>query len=113
MNKLFKFFLILFCLILIGFSTVYAVDIDMNIENDNIQNNTINESIPRNDVSNSSTNNISNSPSNTVTNAPAKTSTTTTSEDFHLSVSDIINIILISVGVVLILLGIAILIRLK
>ena len=38
MKKFFKLFLILFCLVMLSFSAVYAVDIDMNIENENIQN---------------------------------------------------------------------------
>ena len=109
MKKFFKLFLILLCLVMLSFSAVYAVDIDMNRENENIQNNVSNDTIPRNEVSNNTTSPVSNSN----VNAPAKTSTTTTSEDFHLSVSDIINIILIAVGIVLILLAIAILIRLK
>ena len=75
---------------MLSFSAVYAVDIDMNIENENIQNNVSNDTIPRNEVSNNTTSPVSNSN----VNAPAKTSTTSTSEDFHLSVSDIINIIL-------------------
>ena len=79
---------------MLSFSAVYAVDIDMNIENENIQNNVSNDTIPRNEVQNNTVNNTTSPVSNV--NAPAKTSTTTTSEDFHLSVSDIINIILYS-----------------
>ncbi len=45
---------------MLSFSAVYAVDIDMNIENENIQNNVSNDTIPRNEVSNNTTSPVSN-----------------------------------------------------
>ena len=99
MKKSFKFVLIFISLFIISFSPVYAVGIDMNLNTD-IEN---------------SINIVDNN--NTVTqesiNTTPKYSTSNTSEDFILTVSDIINIILISVGIVLIFLAIAILIRIK
>jgi len=101
MKKLFKIFIVFIVLLSIHISA-YAVGIDMNISN-NVTNSPIIHNIEENAV-----NNVSSGSSST-----AKISTSQTSEDFTLSVSDIINIILISVGVVLIFLAIAILIKIK
>lgn len=108
MKKFIKIFLITILVILINIPYINAVGIDMDLdENTNNTNNTNN-------------NNTVSFFNNTIDNDDLdeepiqKVSTTSTvDEEFHLTVSDIINIILISVGVVLILLGIAILIRLK
>lgn len=99
MRKLFSFFILFICLFIITASSVYAVGIDMNIDN------TSNEVDLSDDV-----NTVNNTNSDTST---TKVSTTQTSDDFTLSVSDIINIILISVGIVLIFLAIAILVKIK
>ena len=101
MKKLFRIFIVFLVLLSIHVSA-YAVDIDMNISND-----TTNSAIVNDDDENTVNNVIPGSSST------AKVSTSQTSEDFTLSVSDIINIILISVGIVLIFLAIAILIKIK
>ena len=101
MRRLLKFLFIMICLFIIFITPVYAVGIDMNIDNT---------------VSNQITENVNTEEkeeNNIPTSSTTKVSTTQTSEDFTLSVSDIINIILIAVGIVLIFLSIAILIRLK
>ena len=104
MKKFFKFFLVFIFLVIINISSVFAVDIDMNLTNSTIvESNSVN------------TNNISNNIENPITSpsTTTKVSTTETSDDFELTVSDIINIILISVGIVLIFLAIAILIKIR
>lgn len=99
MKKSFKFVLIFSCLLIISFSPVYAVGIDMNLNtNTTIENST---DTTNNTVTQSS-----------ITNAP-RYSTSDSSEDFKLTVSDIIDIILISVGIVIIFLAIAILLKIK
>lgn len=100
MKKSFKFILIFVCLSIISFSPVYAVGIDMNLNPDTPVENSINDS-----------NNNTSVPSPT-TNTP-RFSTSDTSDDFKLTVSDIIDIILISVGIVIIFLAIAILLKIK
>ena len=100
MRNVFKLLFIYFCLFIILISPVYAVGIDMDIDNNvNISNTTVVQSEEENTASD-------------VSSVP-KVSTTQTSEDFALSVSDIINIILIAVGIVLIFLSIAILIKIR
>lgn len=100
MRSVFKFLFIFVCLFIIFISPVYAVGIDMDIDNNVDTSNVI-------DLPSEEENTVPNTSSTT------KVSTTQTSEDFTLSVSDIINIILIAVGIVLIFLSIAILIRIK
>jgi len=100
MKKIVLGFIFIFCIL----STVYAVDIDMDLD-DNIYE--VNEIVDSSDVSENTDNNIK-----TNTSAP-KVSTTSTQEDFQLSISDIIDIILISVGIVIVFLAIAILIKIR
>lgn len=105
MKKFIKIFLITILVILINIPYIYAVGIDMDLDdntNNTDNNNTVsffNNTIDNDDLDEEPIQKVS--------------TTSTVDEEFHLTVSDIINIILISVGVVLILLGIAILIRLK
>ena len=96
-----KIFLAVILLFILSISPVYAVGIDMDLDN------SVNTSTVV-DLSGTSEN-----VTNTTNSSIAKVSTTQTSEDFTLSVSDIINIILISVGIVLIFLAIAILIKIR
>lgn len=103
MKKILSLCLIVFCLVLIKSHFVYAVGINMNLDENNVSNE---------NVSNSSIDALNTSTSNSVQSS-AKVSTTKTSTDFHLSASDIIDIILISVGIVLIFLAIAILLKIK
>lgn len=100
MKTLLKIFIVFILLCFMEVSS-YAVGIDMNISND-VDNSTVITDIEDNTV-----NDLGSS-----TSTP-KVSTTQTSEDFTLSVSDIINIILIAVGIVLIFLAIAILLKIK
>lgn len=109
MKKLLKFFLIFVCLFILSFSSVYAVGIDMNLSNSN--NNLTNNLIDNNTIDNNEINNNLND-NNSTSDVP-KMSTSQTSEDFSLSVSDIIDIILIAVGIVLIFLAIAILLKIR
>lgn len=103
MKRFLSLCLIAFCLILIKSHFVYAVGINMNLDENNISNE---------NISNNSMNDLNTLTNNSVQSA-AKVSTTKTSNDFHLSASDIIDIILISVGIVLIFLAIAILLKIK
>lgn len=88
--------LIAILVFILSFSSVYAVDIDMDLEA------IVDESISETD-------------SNVISEGNEQTPSQkiSTTEDFSLSVSDIINIILISVGIVIILLAIAILIKIR
>lgn len=97
-----KIFIVIFLLIILFFSNTYAVDIVLNdTQALAIQENDINE-IVLNNQSNSTTIN----PAPTVSYSSSTTNNT-------LSISDIIDIILIAVCIVLIFLAIAILIRCK
>ena len=111
-----KIFLI-FSIVLLFFMnvTVFAVE----TENTTATNNS---AVSSNNVSASATENVttsntSNSATNTTPNTSTKSSTQVTSithaDDDKMTLSDILNILLISTGVVLILLAIAILVRLK
>lgn len=106
MQKIFNFVLIIIILILVNVSYVYAVGIDMDLttDNTNVDNAIVN-------TSDNITSNIDEE--NLDIQTPMKVSTTSTSEDFHLTVSNIIDIILIAVGIVIIFLGIAILLKIR
>lgn len=139
LNRIFVVFVILLAFV---FSNVYAVDLFLSNPTSNISNNTVIETGPENKneavVINSNTdnqlgeniltygnNNVENETiektseylnsetlvSSQTTSTP--TITTTTISDNSLNVSDIINIVLIAVCIVLIFLAIAILIRCK
>lgn len=100
MKYFFKLLFVLIFFITLFTTSVYAVEVNMDISNTST--NEISETSPLEEENVLPTN-----PSS------AKVSTTQTSENFSLSISDIISIILIAVGIVLIFLSIAILIRLK
>lgn len=122
-----KIFIIIFIMCIFSFSHVQAVDLlfnsassFLNAQSSNNQTNNLvdventlneepseNENIYNNETQNEETNSSNNSQTSST---PI---ITTTIEDNSLSVSDIINIILIAVCVVLIFLAIAILIRCK
>lgn len=78
---------------------------------DNSVNNAVNNSLSNNLIDNSSNNTVDNT-NNSTSNVP-RVSTSQTSEEFSLSVSDIIDIILIAVGIVLIFLAVAILLKIR
>ena len=114
MKKYIKFVLFFCFFMILNISSVYAVGIDMNLTNTSTYTNTVTNTVSNTSFNDVSTNYINNDSTTENYSTTQKVSTTSTSdEDFHLTVSDIINIILIAVGVVLILLGIAILIKIK
>ena len=96
MSKLIKFFVVLLTIFILisSYSYVFAA-VDMNLNSSN-------------------TSNTSNTSSTFSTSSSSSTlSSTVTTTDFDLELTNILTIALIVVGVLLILLGIAILIRLK
>lgn len=101
-------FLIAFLLIILSFSHVYAIDMFLNSSIITNNETVLEEENTYEELLISDNSNESSSILN-----PAPTVTHTSSSDNALSISDIINIILISVCIVLIFLGIAILIRCK
>lgn len=116
MKKFFKISLVLFAfLLLASFTAVYGADIDMNLSN----------STPNDTVYGNSSTLNTNSADNTNTNSNAKNTNSGTSSSTinvgtssalsssEMGASTVINIILVVVGVLLILLGIAILIRVR
>lgn len=90
------FFLIIFLLLIANFS--FATDINMNLQDNNSISNTLNQQEDLNS-------NIINS------NSSATITSSSSVSDDSLGLTNVLNILLIVVGVVLILLGIAILIR--
>ena len=124
-RKIFKISFILILAFAFCGSYVYATNIDLNLpgitseNNEQMANNveTINNEQTANNVENS-IENTSNVVDNSITtpSTPAETlqpSGVSTSAETELGITNIINILLITVGVILILLAIAILIRLR
>ena len=124
-RKIFKISFILILAFVFCGSYVYATNIDLNLpgitseNNEQMTNNveTVNNEQTANNVENS-IENISNTVDNSITtpSTPAETlqpSGVSTSAETELGITNIINILLITVGVILILLAIAILIRLR
>ncbi len=110
MSKLQKVFLIIGIFSILVFCCSYTfAAVDMNLNNSNNQNNTNSENNENNSSNSANTNNSTNSP----TSNSSQFSTTVTTSSFDLQLTNILSICLIVVGVLLILLGIAILIRLK
>lgn len=97
MIKIIKKVSALLILFLLTTTLTYATDINMNLQENNVASNSI------------SSNSISNSSTYTTTVSGQNTNNSSNSEE--LGIGNILNILLIVVGVVLILLGIAILIR--
>ena len=119
MYKFFKIFIVLIIFMLLCVPLVYASDIDMNLPTGDNNTQTSNNQI-QNDV-NSTTNEVQDNVNDQTTNVPATNSNFDTLqptdvnsvEESGLGVTNIINILVITVGVILILLAIAIIIRLK
>lgn len=112
-KKIFCVFVILFIFVV---SNSYCINFFLDDENDNnnmIENDTSFYQEVGTEKSIDANKNISNESNSNSTTSSTPTITTTVAQDNSLSVSDIINIILISVCVVLIFLAIAILIRCK
>lgn len=95
-------FLIIFLILLLN--VCYATDIVMNAETQTTDNTLYTPSIDENLTENLDSFSEQSS---------ATTTTTEYEDEAELSISNIINIVLISIGIVLVLLGIAIIIKLK
>ena len=113
MSKSIKFFpilLIAFSLILSFYSVIYASNINMNLASENSVSenvtNTVNNSLVDENITDDLVDNVSQAEVTT------PSSVTATAEE-GLGLSNVLSIILITVGVVLILLAVAIIIRLK
>ena len=124
MKKISKILLIIFLLGVCVFSSNVAfAAIDMNLTSNGVSNtSTANSSTTNSAVANSSSdtnskeNSISNevaNQTNTATNSSATVSNLSSLPESELGLTNILNILLIAVGFVLILLGIAIIIKLK
>ncbi len=113
MKKSIKVFAVVFVALLCMFTLSFATDINMNLPSGNAQgqeNMVSNELVSGTNDANGA-NEVSNDrQSSTLANTPS-TTVSSSAYEAPLSFSNILNIILIVVGVVLILLGIAILIR--
>lgn len=120
MSKFLKMFFVVFILLMIILCNfVQAINIDMNLTNTLNSNNTSND-VNHNSANTSNslsqnTNADSNShiPSNPQTVLQSTTSTLSNLPEANLGLSNILSIILIVIGVLLVFLAIAILIRLK
>ena len=117
MSKLLKFISILSGALIVLFNSSYifaAVNMDLgNSTNTNSSNTNSTNTNSSNTNSSNTNSNSSNSTKNTSTSTSSTLSSTVTTSDFDLELTNILCIALIVVGVLLILLGIAILIRLK
>lgn len=107
MKKIFKIGAVTLLFLIICITTANAAGIVINLE-DYAQSNTVNDNL-QNIVSDEETN-ISEDVND---DSPRVTSTTTSDDDEFLTVENILSIIIIVIGVLLIFLAIAILIRLK
>lgn len=118
MYKVSKIFII-FCLLLSFYCvTSFAVEVDMNTINNQLYNNTTNntENTSNTQVSTNTTTNTNSQTTNTISTITPSTQTRVSVSELpeaNLGLTNILNIILIVVGALLILLSIAILIRLK
>lgn len=119
MKFTFKFLLILILFILFFIPNTKCFGINMNLMSNDFESNTINDEYTDtytnyiNDVDDSNNIDNSNSISNTDS-TPSKTVTvTSTDSDEFLTVENVLSIILIVIGILLIFLGIAIIIRFK
>lgn len=119
MKKSIKILAILFAVILLTLNISLATDIDMNLEPEQDDITTLSNETTQGNLVEETTNELTNDEyvdnagqDSTLTTTPSTTISTLSSvPDEALSLTNILNILLIVVGVVLILLGIAILIR--
>ncbi len=113
MRKISKIVAILFLFLLFTSTFVLASDIDMNLQaNNGTQNETATNVLEDDDDTTNTQTTNPNAKNSVLTNTPSTTITSGSSMgDEALGLTNILNILLIVVGVVLILLGIAILIR--
>lgn len=113
MSKSIKFFpilLIAFSLILSFYSVIYASNINMNLASENSVSENVADTVDNSLVDENITDNLVDDVSQAEVTTPS--SVTATTEE-GLGLSNVLSIILITVGVVLILLAVAIIIRLK
>lgn len=121
MKKIFKFSIFLFILFFISITSVHALDINMNLQSNTVNNqtsenantNTLDENtVSNNELQNNNTNNsVENMTDSSSDNGPRVTSTS--SEDEFLTIENILAIIIIVIGILLVFLSIAILIKFK
>ena len=113
MSKSIKFFpilLIAFSLILSFYSVIYASNINMNLASENSVSKNVTDTVNNSLVDENITDDLVENVSQAGVTTPS--SVTATTEE-GLGLSNVLSIILITVGVVLILLAVAIIIRLK
>lgn len=131
MSKVFKIFLVLILSFIFCISFVYASDVTMDLPNNDTSTGTSNEDVSNNDVTNEDSTNTETDGSLADEYLDGAMDNTALPEDplsdaysheqavgistnsSGLSVSSIINILLIAVGIIIIFLAIAIIIRLK
>ena len=115
-QKILKIVFILFILVSLCMPYIYATDIEMDLPDANVldDTNNINSEINENALLDENTSDQEDLPTDSDPLAETLNPTTVSTEsEGGLSVTNIINILLITVGVVIILLAIAIIIRLK
>ena len=121
-KKFFKTFFVLFILCSLCINYIYATDIDIDLPNDdqNISDNSNTDTQDQNLGNSADTGNLVDDPNNTEDLAPEPTTTSpssgeilspssiSTAPESGLSITNIINILLITVGIIIILLAVAI-----
>ena len=115
MSKFFKTLISLFIILSFTTTLAFATDINMNLENPNeniVDGNSINANNINATANANTMENIDNFESDTISGTSAPSSVSSIAQE-NMSFSNILNILVITVGVILILLAIAILIRLR
>lgn len=115
MLKLNKKLLIMFILLIFALTiTVNATDINMNLDNNSTTTNTVDNSVVDNNTINETSNNTSTTTSNvTDTSYLSPIVTTSSTQNTGLGLNNILNVLLIVIGLLLVFLAIAIILRLK
>lgn len=112
MLKFSKIFILLIILMLLCSVTVFATEIDMNLQADTDEENTVEINTTDDDTTTNDTLPASTSSDDDLSGSAAPSSVSSIAQE-NMSFSNILNILVITVGVIIILLAIAILIRLK
>ena len=118
MKKIFKTCILLFLILLLSSTYVHAFNINMNLEDYTPSNtqNAVQENSIENDLSENETlnNDIDNAESDETNNSSPKLTTVKNSDDSEfLTFENVLSIIIIVIGILLIFLAVAILIRLR
>ena len=128
MKKFLKITLLAMLLLFITYTFIYAINMDLsnnaNISNTEVENNAGNSAVSENDIGNNSVSNLENNISNNSLSSAnsinnnnqtpnISTNVSTNYQETTLGLSEYLNIAIIVIGVLLILLAVAILIRLK